>query len=137
MVKNPYLLRDLMAALETLWPLSGAMEWDNPGLIAGDLNQPVHSILLAVDAVSATADEAVIGDFSVLLTHHPLLFRGVTSVVEQSYQGAVLSRLIRARCALIAAHTNADVVSTGTSAVLAQRLNLKNTRVLEPGIHEG
>jgi len=61
----------------------------------------------------------------------------VTSVAEDRYKGVVLGRLIRGGAALIAAHTNADVVARGTSAVLAERLGLVDTRPLEPGSAPG
>jgi putative NIF3 family GTP cyclohydrolase 1 type 2 len=69
----------------------------------------------------------------VLLVHHPLLLRGVTTVAGDRYKGSVLSRLIKADCALIAAHTNADVVETGTSAIFATKLGLLEQRPIVPG----
>ena len=120
----------VQAVIEQLWPVSGAEGWDAPGLLAGDPAAPVASILLAVDAVLDTVDEALASDL--LLVHHPLLLRGVTSVAEDRYKGAVLARLIRANTALIAAHTNADVVETGTSAVFAERLGLVDVSPIVP-----
>lgn len=127
----PVTVADVNAAVSGLWPLSGASEWDAPGLLSGDPEAPVSSILLAVDAVSETVDEAIDGGFSVLIVHHPLLLRGVTSVAEDRYKGSVLARLIRADCALIAAHTNADIVEQGTSGVLASMLGLEGVSVIE------
>jgi dinuclear metal center YbgI/SA1388 family protein len=126
-------LADVLAVTERLWPTSGAENWDAVGLVSGDPGAPVVSIHLAVDAVLATVDEAVEAGASVLLAHHPLLLRGVTTVAEDRYKGAALARLIRANCALIAAHTNADVVETGTSAILAQRLGLTGLHPLVAG----
>lgn len=120
----------VQAAVELLWPLTGAEGWDAPGLLAGSPATEVGSILLAVDAVHDTADEAAAHDL--LLVHHPLLLRGVTSIAEDRYKGAVLSRLIRSNTALLAAHTNADVVETGTSAVFAARLGLESVRPIVP-----
>lgn len=116
----------------TLWPLAGAEGWDAPGLIVGDPGAEVTSIHLAVDAVIDTADEAVERGAQLLLVHHPLLLRGVTSVAEDRYKGAVIARLIRGGCALLAAHTNADIVPDGTSGVLADRLGLVGARPLVP-----
>ena len=112
----------VQAVIEQLWPIAGAEGWDAPGLLAGSPSSAVSSILLAVDTVLDTVDEAAGHDL--LLVHHPLLLRGVTSIAEDRYKGAALSRLIRSNTALIAAHTNADVVETGTSAVFAQHLGL-------------
>ena len=114
----------------TLWPLGGAEGWDAPGLIVGDPDAEVSAIHLAVDAVLDTAAEAIDVGAQLLLVHHPLLLRGVTSIAEDGYKGAVVARLIRGDVALIAAHTNADVVADGTSAVLAQRLGLRDPRPL-------
>ncbi|WP_394551927.1 Nif3-like dinuclear metal center hexameric protein [Agromyces sp. MMS24-JH15] len=125
-------LADLLVTVERLWPASGAEAWDAVGLVAGDPDDPVGRVHLAVDAVAATVDEAIEGGAGLLVAHHPLLLRGVTSLAEDRYKGALVARLIRARCALVAAHTNADVVDEGTSAVLAERLGLVDTRPIVP-----
>ncbi|HMM83647.1 MAG TPA: Nif3-like dinuclear metal center hexameric protein [Terrimesophilobacter sp.] len=122
--KEPVTVSDAVGVAERLWPTSGAEEWDAIGLLAGDRNAAVERIHLAVDAVPDTAEEAIELGAQLLLVHHPLLLRGVTSVSEDHFKGAVVSRLIRGGCALYAAHTNADAVDTGTSAVLAARLGL-------------
>ena len=120
---------DVAAAAETLWPAAGAEAWDAVGLVSGDPSAPVARVLLAVDAVAATVGEAVDSGAGLLLAHHPLLLRGVTSVASDRAKGALIARLVKADCALLAAHTNADVVDDGTSGVLAARLGLSG---LEP-----
>lgn len=125
-------LADVLRAVERRWPAAGAEAWDAVGLVSGDPAAEVARIHLAVDAVLDTVDEAVAAGADLLLTHHPLLLRGVTTVAETRYKGAVLARLIRGGCALLAAHTNADVVRTGTSAMLAERLGLTGIRPLDP-----
>ena len=72
---------DVQSAVERLWPRAGAEAWDAVGLIAGDPDDEVRRILLAVDAVLDTAAEAVSSGADLLLVHHPLLLRGVTSVL--------------------------------------------------------
>ncbi|GAA3338542.1 hypothetical protein GCM10017714_10200 [Curtobacterium pusillum] len=126
-------LRELQAVIEDLWPAAGAESWDAVGLVAGDPGQAIEHVHLAVDAVPATAHEAVDLGADLLLTHHPLLLRGVTTIAESTYKGSVLTTLVRGGTALVAAHTNADVVTTGTSAVLADRLGLTDQSPLEPG----
>jgi dinuclear metal center YbgI/SA1388 family protein len=133
----PPTLADADAAISALWPPAGAESWDAVGLVAGDPETEIRAIHLAVDAVPETVDETLELGAQLLLTHHPLLLRGVTSVAEDRYKGVVLGRLIRGGAALIAAHTNADVVARGTSAVLAERLGLLDTRPLEPATGSG
>ncbi|MBF4606809.1 Nif3-like dinuclear metal center hexameric protein [Curtobacterium sp. VKM Ac-1393] len=126
-------LRELQAVIEDLWPAAGAESWDAVGLVAGDPDAAVEHVHLAVDAVPATAQETVELGAGLLLTHHPLLLRGVTTIAESTYKGSVLATLVRGGSALIAAHTNADVVTTGTSAVLADRIGLTEQRPLDAG----
>lgn len=127
-----FTLADVDAAITALWPLAEAESWDAPGLLSGDPTAPVERIHLAVDAVADTVDEAVGAGAQLLLVHHPLLLRGVTSVAEDRYKGALLAKLIRGGCALVAAHTNADIVERGTSAVMAEKLGLLDTRPITP-----
>jgi len=126
-------LRELQDVIEDLWPAAGAESWDAVGLVSGDPDAEVEHVHLAVDAVPSTAREAVELGADLLLTHHPLLLRGVTTIAETTYKGAVLATLVRGGTALVAAHTNADVVATGTSAVLADRLGLVEQRPIEAG----
>lgn len=121
---SSFTVADVTRVAERLWPLAGAEAWDAVGLLAGDPQTVVSHVHLCVDAVPDNVDEAVALGAELLLAHHPLLLRGVTSVAEDQFKGAVVSRLIRAGSALYAAHTNADVVETGTSAVLARMLGL-------------
>ncbi len=125
------------AVAERLWPAAGAEPWDAVGLVGGDPAAEVERILLAVDAVAATIEEAVETGADLLLTHHPLLLRGVTTIAEYRYKGALLARLIRAGCALLAAHTNADVVGTGTSGMLAERLGVVDLAPIAPDAFGG
>ena len=127
-----YSLADVSSAVEVLWPIRGAEGWDASGLIAGHPDDEISRVLLAVDAVDAVDQEALTTDTDLLLVHHPLLLRGVTSIAADRYKGSVLTSLIRGRCALLAAHTNADVVNEGTSGIFAERLGLRTVEPLVP-----
>lgn len=133
----PVTLRDVCARLDTLWPESGAQPWDATGLVVGQLDDAVSHIRLVVDVVPDTVTEAIEAGADLLLAHHPLLLTGVHSVAEDRYKGRVLASLIRARMGLVTAHTNADVVPTGTSHVLAKALGLVGTQVISPSLTPG
>ncbi|HEY0247746.1 MAG TPA: Nif3-like dinuclear metal center hexameric protein [Gryllotalpicola sp.] len=133
----PYSLTEVLTVAERLWPVAGAEGWDAPGLVAGSPRQGVTSIHLVVDAVADSLDEAIEAGADLVIAHHPLLLFGVKSVAETHYKGALLAKLIRSGTALLSAHTNADVVAEGTSAVLARKLELTGLRPItasaEPG----
>ena len=124
---------DVQRVAEGLWPVGGAEDWDAVGLTVGDPRATVSRILLTVDVVSDTVREAVDTGADLLLAHHPLLLRGVSSLAEDGDKGALVARLIRGGVALLTAHTNADVVATGTSAVLAERIGLRDVRPIVDG----
>ena len=126
-------LADLRRTVEGFWPAETAESWDRVGLVTGRDDAPLRRVLLAVDAVRATVDEALEWRSDALLTHHPLLLRGVHTVAEDTAKGALLAALIRGDCALLAAHTNADAPEGGVSDVLAARLGLVDAAPLEPG----
>lgn len=130
-----YELGDLRRVAEALWPVGTAEAWDRVGLVTGRDEAPLRRVLLAVDAVAETVDEAVESGADLLLTHHPLLLRGVHTVAEETAKGALLARLIRADCALLAAHTNADIPEHGVSDAIARRLGLRDARPIVPSEH--
>lgn len=125
-------LADVVQAIERRFPPSLAEEWDRVGLVCGDPQAPVETIWFAVDPALAVAQEAVAGGAGLLVTHHPLLLRGVHSVAATTGKGRVLHHLIRSGCALFAMHTNADSAGGGTNATLAELLGLQQVRPLVP-----
>lgn len=125
-------IADLRRVAEELWPAATAESWDRVGLVSGRDDAPLTRVLLAVDAVQATVREALDWGASALVTHHPLLLRGIHSVAEDTSKGALLADLIRGDCALFAAHTNADQPAGGVSDVIAGRLGLMNASPIVP-----
>lgn len=130
---SDFTLQDLLRVSEDFWPAATAESWDRVGLVTGRNGAPLRRVLLAVDAVRATVDEALEWDADALLTHHPLMLRGVHTVAEDTAKGALIASLIRGECALLAAHTNADAPEGGVSDVLAQRLGLADAAPIEAG----
>ncbi len=123
-------LRDVVAALDGLYPPDTAMDWDRVGLVTGDPDQPVRRILFAVDPTLGVIAEAAEWGADLLVTHHPLLLRGIHSVSTATAKGSAVTGLLRAGVALHVAHTNADVADPGVSSVLADALGLTAQRGL-------
>lgn len=126
-------VRELVGALDQRYPRETAEQWDRVGLVLGDFDTAVRRVLCVVDCVPETVEEAVRAGAGLILAHHPLLLKGVSSVAPDTYKGRIVHRLIRADIALYVAHTNADVANPGVSDALAARLGLTATRPLVPG----
>jgi dinuclear metal center YbgI/SA1388 family protein len=123
---------DVAAYLDSRFPPAWAESWDRVGLVLGEPSAPVRTVLLVVDCVPETVDEAVAVGADLIVAHHPLLLRGVSSVAPTTYKGRLVHRLIKSDVALFTAHTNADVAAPGVSDALAHRLRLTDLRPLVP-----
>ncbi|GAC1442807.1 MAG: Nif3-like dinuclear metal center hexameric protein [Mycobacteriales bacterium] len=125
-------LREVVAALEELWPPAWAESWDAVGLAVGDPDALVRRVLFAIDPVDAVVTEAAERDVDLIVTHHPLYLRGTTSVAATTPKGRLVHRLVSGRCGLFVAHTNADVASPGVSDALADAVGLVDVQPLAP-----
>lgn len=124
-------LRDVVALLEDFYPLHTAQSWDRVGLVAGDPEQPVGTILLAVDPTLDVVAEAVAVGADLVITHHPLLLKGIHSVATTTAKGATITDLLVNDVALYCAHTNADVADPGVGQALATACGLGETEPLQ------
>jgi dinuclear metal center YbgI/SA1388 family protein len=125
-------LGQLMLAVEELWPESLAEAWDEVGLVAGHPSADVTRVMFAVDPTLEVIDEAIEWGAELLITHHPLLLKGVTSVAANTPKGRAVHRLIESGTALLTVHTNGDSAVGGVSDVLADALGLENVSPLTP-----
>jgi dinuclear metal center YbgI/SA1388 family protein len=124
---------DVIHELEQLYPPSSAADWDAVGLVCGDPAAPVRKILFAIDPTLAVVEEAKDYGADLVVTHHPLLLRGVHGVAADTAKGRVVHELVRAGSALYVAHTNADIAAPGVSDALARVIGLEN---LSPLVEE-
>ncbi|ASE10330.1 dinuclear metal center YbgI/SA1388 family protein [Kocuria rhizophila] len=111
-------LQDVVDVADRLWPFRLQEDWDASGLAVGRPERPVRRIHLAVDPVASVVAEAVDAGADLLLTHHPLLLRGVTSVAADGFKGRAIHDLVEGGCALLSCHTNADAARRGVSDAL-------------------
>ncbi len=124
-------LSNLLASFEKLWPKESAEDWDRPGLMVGNPSQEINKVLLAVDVTSEVIDQAIQTGCQLLLTHHPMLLRGVHELGELTLKGNLVAKAIKSGLAIFSAHTNADIAQGGVSQSLAQALELRNLAPLD------
>ena len=128
---------DILRLLDGIAPLELAEEWDNVGLLAGQIDQPVDTVLFALDLNRQVLEEAAGKGAQLIVTHHPILFRGRKNLREDDAEGRLLCGLVRARLAMIAMHTNYDNACPGVNDALASALGLRDVQVLENGMRLG
>ncbi len=125
-------VRELTQLLDGMFPPALAEEWDAVGLAVGDSAAKVERVLFAVDPTLAVAREAIERGVQLLVTHHPLMLRGVTSVAADTLKGSVVQLLIANGVALYSAHTNADAAAGGVNDALAAAFGVTATAPLVP-----
>src|ERR1700755_1728620 len=125
-------LSQLTTYLESLAPLSYQEDYDNAGLIVGHPDQEIHQALISLDCTEAIVDEAIAKSCQVIISHHPIVFRGLKKFNGKTYVERVVEKAIRSRIAIYAIHTNLDNIMGGVNQRICDTLGLKNCRILVP-----
>lgn len=124
-------VKKVMKIMEEIAPVHLAEAWDNVGLLIGRENKMVENILLALEVTEEVIDEAIEKNIDMIITHHPLIFKGLKKVNDKDPIAKMVLRLIENNINLYSAHTNLDSCDEGTSNFLANELGLENLSVLE------
>ncbi|MBF0120560.1 MAG: Nif3-like dinuclear metal center hexameric protein [Desulfobacterales bacterium] len=127
---------DVIKLMEQIAPSSIAEEWDNTGLQVGQINWPVHNIWIALDATPQVVESACKENVSLLITHHPLIFKPLKNINFSDPIGRIIYLATLHKLAIFSAHTNLDIVSGGVNDVLANAIGLKNLKVLSKKIRD-
>ncbi|HTK77035.1 MAG TPA: Nif3-like dinuclear metal center hexameric protein [Gemmataceae bacterium] len=121
---------DITSALDSLLSPELAADWDNVGLLLGDPRSDVRRILTCLTVTSDVAEEAVTLGARLIVTHHPILFRGVKRLTTETAEGRALLTLARAGVAVYSPHTAFDNARGGINDRLAGKLGLSDVRSL-------
>lgn len=125
-------LAELIKDLENFAPLNYQEDYDNAGLLCGEPELEIKGVLIALDCTEAIIDEAISKGCNVVLTHHPLIFKGLKRLTGSNYIERTLLKAIRNDIALYAAHTNLDSIQEGVNAMICRKLGIRNARILIP-----
>ena len=118
-------IRELYAALEAVLPRSLSCDWDNDGIsCCPDPDADVKGVLIALDPTEDAVDQAIESGCNVILTHHPMLFRGLKTVDGHDTGSRKVIRMIQSGITAMAFHTRLDAADGGVNDVLAARLGL-------------
>lgn len=117
-------------AVNRLAPRRLAEDWDNPGLLIGDLLAEVKKIFVCLDVLDKNISQAIELDAQLIVAHHPLIFHAIKNVRFDLPLGNKISRLIKNNLAVFAAHTNLDSALGGVNDVLAKKIGLVDVKLL-------
>jgi dinuclear metal center YbgI/SA1388 family protein len=128
---------DVIGIINKIAPSGYAEEWDNPGLQVGDPAAAVERLMVSLDACPSSVAAAIAENCSLLITHHPLIFKPLKRISRQDPVGEIVSRAISANLSIVSLHTNYDIADGGMNDLLAERLGLTDTMpLLETGSDE-
>lgn len=119
-------VREVVEWLDERFPPFLAEEWDNTGLLLGDASRDISRVMTCLTLTEAVATEAVDGGVGLVVTHHPVLFRGAKSLTAATPQGRTVMRLLENRVAVHSPHTRFDSATEGINARIAKTLSLRD-----------
>ncbi len=125
-------VKDIAEVIEAFAPKGLQESYDNTGLQVGNPDMPVSAALLCLDITEEILQEAIERHCNMVITHHPLIFKGLKGLTGSTAAERIAIKAICSNVAIYSAHTNLDSAWNGVSHEMAHMLNLKDIRVLEP-----
>jgi dinuclear metal center YbgI/SA1388 family protein len=132
-------VKDVVDIMESIAPSKLKDSYDNVGLMVGDKENNVSNILIALDCTLKVISEAIERNCSLILTHHPILFRKPSAITTESLLGTKLIELIKNNIDVYSSHTNLDKVQGGMNDIIVNILGYETSEVMElqEGDNEG
>lgn len=125
-------IQEAITAIEEYAPLKLQADYDNSGLICGDPTQELTSVLLCLDITETIIEEAISQGHNLIISHHPLIFKGLKHITPTSQVERCVIRALQHHITIYAAHTNMDSVINGVNGRIADKLNLTQRKILNP-----
>ncbi len=125
-------IKEITSYLESLAPLGSQASFDNCGLLVGDSQAEITSILVCLDCTEEVLEEAIDLGANLIIAHHPIIFGGLKKITGRNYVERTVIKAIQNNLAIYAIHTNLDHSINGVNAEIARRIGIKNPRILLP-----
>jgi len=123
-------IKEILLVLENLAPVSLQEDYDNTGLTIGRPDAETEGCLICLDVNEAVIDEAARKNCSLIVSHHPVIFKGLKRLTGQTLTERIVARALREDIAICSVHTNLDNVSEGVNRMLCRQLGLVNLSIL-------
>ena len=125
-------IKDIVQYLEQQAPPAYQEDYDNSGLLTGDLEWETSGALVTLDCTEAVVDDAIAKKCNLIVAHHPIIFRGLKRLTGKNYIERTIIKALKHDIAIYAIHTNLDHVYQGVNRRIADRLDLKDVKILRP-----
>ena len=125
-------IQNITNYIEELAPLNYAEDFDNVGLLIGNYQTEVTGVLVTLDTLEETVDEAIAKNCNLIVSFHPIIFGGLKKINGNNYVERVVLKAIQNNIAIYATHTALDNSKNGVSAKMCEVLGLINTKILIP-----
>ena len=126
------ILKEIVQFIENKFPLETQESYDNCGLTYGHLENKLNGILVCLDVTEEVVNEAIKKQSNLIISHHPVIFRGVTKIDGSKMNLRVLEKCIQHNIALYALHTNLDNHLSGVNKKISNRIGIENPKILQP-----
>ncbi|MAB49943.1 MAG: Nif3-like dinuclear metal center hexameric protein [Flavobacteriaceae bacterium] len=126
------IVQDVINHLHDLAPLNYAEDFDNVGLLVGDKNQTVSGVLVTLDTLEAVVDEAIENNCNLIVSFHPIIFKGLKKLTGKTYVERVVIKAIQHNIAIFSIHTALDNAFQGVNSIICDQLQLQNKKILMP-----
>ncbi|WP_203257882.1 Nif3-like dinuclear metal center hexameric protein [Hyunsoonleella ulvae] len=126
------IIQDVINHLETLAPLTYAEDFDNVGLLVGDKTANLKGVLVTLDTLESVVDEAIAKDCNLIVSFHPIIFKGLKKLNGNTYVERVVMKAIKHDIAIYSIHTALDNTYLGVNDMICNQLELENKQILIP-----
>ena len=117
-------VKDIFDFLNEKFPVNTACDFDNVGILAGDPDSEVTGAVISLDCTPAAIKTAADNGCNLIITHHPVIFGGIKTVLA----GSAVFSLIKSGISVISMHTNLDIGTGGVNDTLCFALGLQNVQ---------
>jgi len=125
-------IKDVTDHLEAFASLSYQEDYDNCGLLTGNADELVKGILVTIDCTEDVVEEAILQKCNLIVSHHPIIFRGLKKLTGQTYVERTIIKAIKNDIAIYAIHTNLDNSYAGVNRIISEKIGLTNLKILQP-----
>ena len=126
------IIQDVINHLEDFAPLAYAENFDNVGLLVGNKNTKLTGVLVTLDTLEALVDEAIENNCNLIVSFHPIIFKGLKKLTGKTYVERTIQKAIKSDIAIYAIHTALDNHINGVNDMICEQLGLTNRKILIP-----